>query len=268
MQNLTKVRREKYNTLKQFLSSKICFFLISCYTVDHMAPAEGGQGKYDAQRALHYHERILQVLKTKAAAGNLHLVTEVPVSGLRILGIEPKLIVVPTQPIHTAVDLDKFRRGLLPGMTPDFQTDSTGSYDDVHGGLHFGSMSFDNIPGFTLYQGRVVEDPHRGSLADHQALERLSKETGKPKTELIKRTWVEVFPEITFAKFMLDYAQGMENDTYPYNPIFFHLASGLSKRQLEALQENPKKLTDWMGRQVEAARNYVGITSNLALAEI
>lgn len=230
-------------------------------------PIEDGGGQYDVQRALHHHERITTILKSKAAAGDIHLLTEIPVSGLTVFGIEPTHVIAPTQPVHTAREMDRFRQSLLPGITPDFQTNSTGSYADTHGGLYFGSLSYDNVPGFTLYEGRVTQDPHLYSKADWQALERLSKETKKQKTELVRRTWVRTLPEVTFAQFMFDYAKGLKDGSYPYSPLFFHLESGLNERRLQALQENPQRFVDWLGQQVEVARTYTGITSNLALAQ-
>lgn len=216
-------------------------------------PAERGQGQYDVERALHYHERITQVLRTKAAAGELRLVTDAPVLGLGVFVLEPTLIVAPTKPIYTASELDRFRRGLLPGITPDFQLTSTGSYLDKHGGLSFGSMSFNNVPGFTLHQGKVIQD---SASANSYTLESLSSKTGKPKTELVKRTWIHVFPEATLAEFMFDYAQGLKDGRYPHSPVLADVASGLSERRLKALQENPKKLIDWLKAQIEVARDY------------
>lgn len=230
-------------------------------------PAERGQGQYDVERALHYHERITQVLRTKAAAGELRLLTDKPVSGLAVFGVEPSLIVAPTQPVYTASELNGFKSGLLPGITPDFQITSGSRLD---GGLHFGPMCFDNVPGFTLYQGRVMKDPHFDASTNSQKIAWLSNKTGRPKEELVKRTWIHVFPEATLAEFMFDYVQGLKDDRYPYSPVLNGVASGLSGRKLKALQENPKKLINWLKAQIEIARNYPGdtYTSSLGLAEI
>lgn len=223
---------------------------------------------YNAERALHHHENITDALTAKAAAGDLHLLTPKPVSDLSIFVGSPTLVVAPIEPIHTAAEMDEFRQNLLPNITPDISTNSTGSHRDKNGGLHFGSLGYDNVPGYTMHMVKVEKCTSSSRLANPQALTELSAKTGKRPEELVRTTWVHVFPEKTLANFMMDYALRVQKGEDPYNPLLLKVASGLSNRQLAVLKEDPSRLVDWLTKQVEKARDYTGVPSNLALAEI
>ncbi len=223
---------------------------------------------YNAERALHHHEEITDALKAKAAAGDLHLLTPTPVSNLSIFVGSPTLVVAPIEPIYTAAQMDAFRQNLLPNITPDISTNSTGSHHDRNGGLYFGSLGYDNVPGYTIHMGQVEPCTFSSRLANPQALTELSATTGKRPEELVRTTWVHVFPEKTLANFMMNYALRVQKGEDPYNPLLSKVASGLSNRQLAVLRENPNRLVAWLTEQVERARDYTGVPSNLALAEI
>jgi hypothetical protein len=236
------------------------------------APSETRQGAegqgivYDARRALHYHERVMHLLRAKANAEQIYLAQEDEVPLLSKDGIQT-FCVAPTQPILDWAELDKFRHRIFTGsgILPDWSTRAL-AYHKGRNGLFAEEMIFANVPGLKLYdrpwwwrldsKGKVVTDrigpgdgrtydrlePEQFKKAAQAALDRLVEEAGKPAEELVRQTKVLVYPMAELAEFEADYIRGIIEGRYAWGIPWGlpELEHRLTEKQVRQLREDPQ----------------------------
>lgn len=207
---------------------------------------------FDIDRALKLHDTIADRLLESHESGRIHLAGASPILSPmfhNMPAVGTYLLVAPPSdnPIFVSDGLRDFQRSILPDIKPDFELDSGGGWLGQHGGLFFGKMRFDNVPGFEIYygnnpRGEVTEDPHRNhTTTPHlsQDLRDLEQKTGKKARDLVKETWIRVFPHAALADFFFAYENGLFRGRYPYLSFTGKLSNGFGPDLLRSFPERP-----------------------------
>ncbi len=180
---------------------------------------EQGSYQYSVERALTLHKQLSGLLNTRVQRG------EAILAGKNTEGV---LLVAPPTSIYNSRDLDKFQTELFPGIEPDLKIASVDSFLDKKGGLSFGLLIFDNVPGFINMRGRIAPDSAFG-LTDYDKLEDLISRAGKPEYELVRRTVIQTLPDANLAKAILEAER-----------LGVRLRDGLEEKELRALKTDPE----------------------------
>lgn len=136
---------------------------------------EQGLSQFEVRKALYLHEYLVKSCQEKAEGNEL----------LLYKAGDGKLFVAPNfgRAINNPVEFAVFKGDLSFGIKPDFETDTV--------------YIFDNVPGFVISQGQIVQDPYRGAVrGNFEALDKLAELTKQRAERLVRRTKMHVYPSI------------------------------------------------------------------------
>lgn len=144
------------------------------------------------------------------------------------------MIISPTKPIYDSKKLNLFMDGLISGIQTSARDEARSRGD---GGIDLGKLYFDEPIGKIETETFTFVSPIEVSALQNAGIT-IGKTHNKSEENLMRRTWVRVYPSQVLAKLVFEYEFGVTKGTIEPDPTFDYVQHWITGEQIRKAKQD------------------------------